>query len=180
MDASVVVVTLDDVRQKYATNKLALNMLFKADIMGFDIECDACYDEIWNIKETGRNKWKKDGWMYQCPSISCKVERSIRRDSIFLSSPMTLQQICDLIYIFATLHLSQTKSSIVRDGSLDNSGKWFMIMRKCMSFYLEEHPPVMGQDNAIVECDETCMNKKKKIWCWNCFKCYSQMDILYE
>ncbi len=161
MDESLVVVTFDDIRTKYATNDLALNMLFKADIVGFDISCDNCEDSttIWDIKKTGRKKWP-DGWMYQCGA--CKVERSIRRESVFYSSPMTLQQICDTIYIFATLHLPQTTTAKVRNSSLDNSGKWFMVMRKCMSLFLDDHPPIMGGEEKIVEGDETCMTQKRK------------------
>ncbi len=65
-------------------------MLLEAEIMGFDIQCDSCQQENFEITETKRAKYR-DGLMYHCQN--CGAARTIRKLSIFAGSPNTLAQI---------------------------------------------------------------------------------------
>eukprot|EP01083_Nonionella_stella_P079730 218902_1 len=136
------------------------SLLLESHIIGFDLICDACDEMTFEIKATNRVKYQPDGYMYLCPN--CNTTRSIRRASIFSGSPYSLQQICDLIYSFAVLHSNQTLNAELIERCVDNSGKWFLVFRKCIALWFADNPVVLGAHGTIVEVDETSLTTKPK------------------
>eukprot|EP01084_Bolivina_argentea_P158789 276602_1 len=160
INEALVVVTLDDIRSKYNTNEKALAMLLSSNIMGFDIICDSCNNAIFEIQATERVKYQKDQHMYRCPN--CFVTRTVRKGSIWQDSPYTLAQICDIIYSFAVLHCDQTLNSFITNRGVDNSFKWFMIIRYCITCWFRDNPVVLGRFGIEVELDETSLRTHYK------------------
>ncbi len=73
-----------------------------------------------------------------------------------------MEQICDLIYSFAVLHSDQQQCADVTNRAVDNARQWFMVMRKCISYYFEDNPVVLGRYGIPVEGDETCLTQNYK------------------
>ncbi len=79
--AAFQIISLADVRNKYRTNQQAFSLLCETDVLGFDIECDVCQNNTFEITGTKRKRFEKYGYMYRCPS--CCTTRVPTLGSIF-------------------------------------------------------------------------------------------------
>ncbi len=108
-----------------------------------------------------KNHQKKKYILWFVVCLLCVVVLFLT-SKITSGSPNGMGQICDLIYSFAVLHSDQQQCSDVTNRSADNAGKWFMVMRKCISCHFEDTPVILGLHGIPVEGDETCLTQHYK------------------
>ena len=103
----------------------------------------------------------RDKVSWWCPQ--CKSRRSIRDNSFFNKSHLTLQQWLLLIYFWADDE-AVTKASRhaeTTDVSAINVYQW--LREVCSQRLIQDGPPQLGGPGKVVQIDESCFRHKPKV-----------------
>ena len=102
-----------------------------------------------------------DNWMFRCRR--CRKKFSIRTDSIFSKSKLTLQNLLLLVYCFAN-SFSVTDARKLLKGLVSEKAiiQWYTYLREICSLSLLNTPLQLGSNGSIVQIDEAVIGAKRK------------------
>ncbi len=108
-----------------------------------------------------QEKNASDNWIFRCRQ--CKTKFSIRRDSIFSKSKLTLKNLLLLVYLFAT-GLSVTDArKLLKDAVSERTIiQWFSYLREICSLVLLNTPIKLGRNGSVIQIDEAYIGAKRK------------------
>lgn len=119
-----------------------------------------CCDTILYVKQRlhGRNK----SFVFRCTKKNCRKEYSLRKESFFEKSKLSVEQIILLMYFFVkgetSLESLKRKVKILDDGTLVD---WLSFLREVCTAHFERHPIRIGGPGINVEIDEVHLVKRK-------------------
>lgn len=121
---------------------------------------DCICGETMKIRQ--RNSGKNKGLYFRCPSGMCRKEISIRKNTFFEHSHMSVQVILRLTYKFVR---QETNIENLKHELEINSDTtivdWLSFLREiCMTYFIM-NPIVLGGEGHIVEIDECYLVKRK-------------------
>ena len=119
--------------------------------------CNAC--RMWCSQI--RMPVKTDGYMFRCSH--CRKKTSIREDSFFAKSHLSLRVIMAVIFFFVRDVPAVTIQAML-PGRISEPAlvDWLNFCRDIWSFYMLQHPIQLGGAAEIVEIDESKWGKKRK------------------
>lgn len=119
-----------------------------------------CCNRIMKLvqRQTGKNK----GWYFRCTTNGCRKEISVRKDSFFSNSHLSIGQILVLTFYFVMGETNyeslKRKTGICHDKTICD---WLSFLREICVCYFINHPQTIGGVNCVVECDEALLVKRK-------------------
>lgn len=108
------------------------------------------------------NGLKNHGYYLRCNKRECRKEISIRKNTIFEGSHLTITQILMIIYYFIndqTSFLSIKKNTGIKCN--ETIVEWLNNCRRICLQYFAKHPTVIGGPGVAVEVDEAVLVKRK-------------------
>jgi hypothetical protein len=137
-------------------NKLTiLNELRIWGLLGLQPQCEVCGDLMvkWSANKT-------DGVMLYCQKRSCRKAKSVRYDSFFEGTKMSLQDCMLFLHLWGKGYPAKL---IVDDFQFSKQTvvDWSRFCRDLCVFHFESDISVVGGPGCIVEIDETLAVKRK-------------------
>ena len=110
-------------------------------------ECDLCPGNVQCRFMRAAHRTDLHEW--RCPNFqACSFKASIRRDSFFSKSKLTLQQILEIIYHWANEYKQSEMMRETRIGP-HAAGEWFNFIRDIYGLWVTDHRgPIGGVDPA--------------------------------
>ena len=129
-------------------------------LLAVSMQCSDCHQDMNSIT---RNS-VRDGECWSCST--CRKQRSIRNDSFFSQSRLTLQDLTAIIYFYALdfqiYHTLRLLPHLSKTTVID----WYNFCRDICTERLKRSPIQLGGDvhldTEIVELDESLFGKKRK------------------
>ena len=101
-----------------------------------------------------------NSYRWRCPNKHCRKAKSIRHDSWFSTSHLSLEQILELTFLWTEDMSGETVRKLV--GVNKNTVvDWFNFCRDLCARYMDEHNEKIGGVGKVVEIDEAKFGKRK-------------------
>ncbi|XP_074658658.1 uncharacterized protein LOC141911570 [Tubulanus polymorphus] len=127
----------------------------KNKLLGACRECVSCGNAMYEVKDKSRI----DGYIWRCPS--CKSKKSVRADSWFSSSKLSIRTILKVTYWWSR-KISLTNVAHECGLSLPTIVDWFSFCREvCVDMVITKRSSKIGGPGIIVEIDELKFGKRK-------------------
>ena len=142
--------------QVFYDDYAAINFALQSQLIYQEKECDKCGDVM---------KYKSNsGYFYgvclQCCNKYCNCKQSIFTDSIFSDANIRPNVILNIIYYWAHRIIISTVSEMLQIN-INTISRYYKLMRKACSNYVDSEKTKIGGKGYIVEIDETCFASKK-------------------
>lgn len=109
-----------------------------------------------------RTKSKNNGFYFRCNTKSCRKEYSLKKNSFFEHSHLSIKQIVRLLFYFCKgetqFERLKEKINISTNKTLTD---WLKFAREICIQYYENHPVILGGVGRIVELDEALLVRRK-------------------
>lgn len=109
-----------------------------------------------------RKTKKTTGFYFRCKKNECRKELSIRKNTFFENTHLSIGQIMGLIFYFVhnetKIKNIKRKLNIKTDETIVD---WLSYCREVCWFYFDRHPQLLGGPNKIVEVDEAVLVRRK-------------------
>lgn len=109
---------------------------------------------------TERKVGKSDGIMFECSKRTCRHTKSVRVDSFFHGSKLSLTECMIMLHLWCK---GYTEKLILEDYSfsIGTVVDWFRYSRELCVDYFERNTCIIGGPGTVVEIDETMVVKRK-------------------
>ena len=108
-----------------------------------------------------QEKNSTDNSFFRCRQ--CKRKFSIRTDSLFRKSKLTLKNLLLLIYLFSTgLSVTDTRKLLKDAVSERTIIQWYSYLREICSLVLLNTPITLGRNGSVIQIDEANIGAKRK------------------
>lgn len=147
---------LDELNECISTNEKLLNFLLDLKLLKGSTVCE-CGS---NMKWCADGKLQ-DGYILRCEVRYCRKKMSIRRNSFFQKSRMSMKKIIILINLWAN---NYPQNAILEEYDYSRSTvvEWFRFCRNVCCFDIEQKQfGKIGGVGKVVEIDETLIIKRK-------------------
>ena len=161
-----------DVKNNYlklfSSNEDLLNFLVEREILHGSYRCIDCRCEC----KAREKKGLSDEFVWQCSQ--CRRQYSVRSDSIFAKSKLSIQTIMQIILYWASGAPGHTTCNLLRDVSANTIYKWYKVCRDKVHAKMQTEKIKFTGDGvtAEVQIDESLCGKKRK---YNRGKFFSQV-----
>ena len=102
-----------------------------------------------------------DGFCWRCPKKNCRKKISIRKDSWFMKSHLTIPQIVKLTYFWVYKYPQELVIHELKLGSDHTIVDWYNFAREVCAEILENRSEKIGGPGKHVEIDESKFGKRK-------------------
>ncbi len=122
-----------------------------------DIDC--CGQPCYLIKDEKNS----DGVIYKCNI--CSKKHSIRKNSFFSGSNLSLSKLITIVFLFATkVNVTTAGKLLANTVSVKSIVQWYKFLREVCSVYLMRNNDRLGGPNPVYisEMDETMLGGKRK------------------
>ena len=102
-----------------------------------------------------------DGYIWRCSNKRCKCKISIRKDSWFSGSHLSIPQILKLTYFWVYKIPQNFAQQETRIGSNNTLVDWHNFAREVCALILDQDDDQIGGEGEIVELDESKFGKQK-------------------
>ena len=107
------------------------------------------------------DKNTSDSWIFRCRQ--CRKKFSIRTDSIFSKSKLTLANLLLLVYCFANSFSVTDAGKLLKNVVSEHSIiQWYVYLREICSLSLINTPIQLGANGSVVQIDEALVGNKRK------------------
>ena len=101
-----------------------------------------------------------DGVCWRCPRKGCQKLYSLRHNSYFSNSKLSLEKILRIVHMWSTktpLGDMMKELKIASEAAVD----WYNFCRDVCAQHFVDHPAVIGGPGLVVEIDESKFGKRK-------------------
>ncbi|XP_061504266.1 uncharacterized protein LOC133391842 [Anopheles gambiae] len=157
MDIFVAVKNSSDLKKLTADEEGLVRLLQEAELLPPTQQCSKCKRQM-KLKVTKRSNACK--WICK-PTSSCTGwECTVRTDSIFKNSRLSLSQLMEITFEWSrntTRMVAEAECAAGKTAIL----KWFKILREISAEYVETHQQQIGGEGLTVEINESVITKRK-------------------
>ena len=121
--------------------------------------CNKCFKGSVYLRQD--KSFSKDGLSWRCSNKQCGKKISIRQDSWFAKSHLSLSQIIKLTYYWVYRYPAEIVQHELKLGSDHTTTDWFNFAREVCSEILENDCEKIGGPGKTVEIDESKFGKRK-------------------
>ena len=150
----------DDVYELCRDKDQLRNWLLKEKLIGeLGGLCQFCAKGRITLRKD--SSFSKDGVCWRCSDKNCGKKSSIRQDSWFSQSHLTLDKIVKLTYYWVYKYPEELVLHELRIGSEHTTVDWYNFAREVCVEILEKHSTKIGGPGKTVEIDESKFGKRK-------------------
>ena len=121
--------------------------------------CEKCY--FGKLRLQTDKSFSQDGIYWRCNNSSCRKKISIRKNSWFEKSHMSLESILKLTYYWVYKYPEELLMHELKIGSDHTAVDWYNFAREVCVEVLERNSEQIGGPGEIVEIDESKFGKRK-------------------
>ena len=151
----------DDIYEICRNHNKLINWLQEQNILTDfqDILCDKCCSGYFHLVKD--KSYPSDQVVYRCTNRKCNCKKSIRTNSWFAGSHLTLKQIVKLTYYWVYKLPQSFVEEELRIGSCTTLVDWYSFAREvCLQIAISDNEQI-GGDGVVVEIDESKFGKSK-------------------
>jgi hypothetical protein len=144
-----------DFMQKYGNQASIIGIMRNEGLLAECIKCDKCNENMHEGKRDG-----SDGVRWLCKKRNCRRSKSIRENSFFANTKLTLYNCMLLLHLWSnefTEKLILNQFSFATQTVVD----WANYCRELCVIYFDNQNDKIGGVGTIVELDETVIVKRK-------------------
>ena len=142
-------------QEAFCRRESVVSALRQNGLLALSMQCASCQESIKErVKNTG------DGTMFYCNRSTCRSAKSIRHESFFARSKLSL---CDAMLFLHLWSKGYNEKLIINDFPFSNPTvvDWSQYCRDICLYHFETDNHVIGGPGIIVEIDETMAVKRK-------------------